>query len=422
MNTPVNPHLNQEPPSSEDQTNDLDLKGRFARYNSPFLQLMIPVLTTRYLWLAAEDINPKNFLLKPDPASKPGYTPWQKPGKLEYLSRNFAALGMGATILSLIAYYSKSTADDIKTLYSEAVGYELGKKKEDVSWHDVFIKSNNEALKVTRNAFFRRTGLRALAGSAFLMPWHALRDWKNGPPKYDANANAGVGAVGLYLSLFEGFVRKQSFFDAEQNLVGVSINHSDTNTHEIIHSRSIQSLMLLQRKHMDKNYQWPRLNSDEGIQQAALANRIADLMNQTYHNTCRKEEGNFTIGKFNFLLGFGLLDSYPEAVGYVELANKSGTMNEVKEAAAAIHRGEKAQEVFQRYGVDLARAAQANTEIPDPQPLPHEHCAKFTDRVPAPQIVEPFAARVQKSPVQLPQAPRSPQEFAELLTTSPHLS
>ncbi|MBY0408330.1 MAG: hypothetical protein K2Q01_11625, partial [Rickettsiales bacterium] len=191
---------------------DLAVKGRFARYNSPFLQLMIPLLTTRYLWLAVEDINPLNFLSKPDPSKAPGFQPWERPTTMGYIKRNFAALGMGATILGLVGFYSKRTGDDIKTLYSEAVGYELGKKTEDVTWQDVFVKSENAALQVTRDAFFKRTATRMLAGAAFLAPWHMLRDWKNHKPKYDANANAGVGAMGLYLSLFEGFMRKQSFF------------------------------------------------------------------------------------------------------------------------------------------------------------------------------------------------------------------
>ncbi len=35
---------------------------------------------------------------------------------------------MGLTVEGFITYYSKRTYDDMKTLYAEAVGYELNKK------------------------------------------------------------------------------------------------------------------------------------------------------------------------------------------------------------------------------------------------------------------------------------------------------
>ncbi len=393
---------------NEGQKNDLDLKGRFARYNSPFLQLMIPVLTTRYVWLAIEDINPLNFLKKPDPALKPDFKPWTKPATVGgYISRNFAALGMGATILSLIGYYSKRTGDDIKTLYSEAVGYELDKKKEDVTWRDVFIKSKNSTLGVTRDAFFKRTAIRVAAGSAFLMPWHEARDFKHEKPKYDANANAGVGAVGIYLSLFEGFLRKQSFFDAEQSMVGAGINHSDTNTHEIIDAKSVQSLMLLQRKQKDPKYEWPQMNSPEGLHEADLALRISSLLNQTYNNIKRVCDANFTIGKFNFLGGFGMLDHFPESAAFVELANKSKDMKDVKAAAQEIRAGQDSAAVFKKYGVDMAQVVKKIETLTDPEPS--VAAAKFTDMVPKPVN-------------RLAQGPKSHQEFAEQVITSHQLS
>jgi hypothetical protein len=244
---------------------------------------MIPLLTTRYVWLAVEDINPLNFLSKPNPADTPGFKPWEKPPLSGYLKRNFAALGMGATILGLIGFYSKRTADDIKTVYAEAVGYELEKKTEDVTWRDIF-KSENAAVQITRNAFVKRTGARLLAGSAFLAPWHVLRDWQNHKPKYDANANAGVGAMGVYLSVYEGFMRKQSFFDMEQNLVGTTLNPHDRTTQDSINPKHIESLLFLHRNQLDPHYRFPTAGSDAGAEQCRLATRIASLMNQTYQN------------------------------------------------------------------------------------------------------------------------------------------
>ncbi len=424
---------NTSPAEDQQETgnacNDLTVKGRFARYNSSFLQLMLPVLTTRYVWLAVEDINPFNFLKKPDPALKAGFTPWKKPGPIGYISRNFAALGMGATILGLTGFYSKRTYDDIKTLYAESVGYELDKKPEDVTWHDLFVKSQNEALEVTRDAFNKRTAARAAAGSAFLFPWQIFRDWKNDKPKYDANANAGVGAVGVYLSVYESFLRKPSFFDVEQNLVATAITRDDITSHEIVKARDIQSLLQLQRRHVNKDYTCPIMNSPERENESVLSKRIADLLNQTYDNVKRHEKTNFTIGKFNFLVGFGLLDSFPASLAFVELANKSTDMKDVKQVAAAIRHGEDAQLAFQAHGIDMHGLADAKSS--PVQQLLASYRTIGTDgaaadgadikpgtsgntiQAPASDMpVNRMASQIPSARDKIPAAARSPQEFA----------
>ncbi|NBO17724.1 MAG: hypothetical protein EBV03_00565 [Proteobacteria bacterium] len=395
-------------PAKNEQELDMTMKGRFNRYNSPFLNLMLPVLTTRYVWLALEDINPLNFL-NPDPAT-PGFTPCKKPGFAGYLRRNFAALGMGATTLSIISYYSKRTYDDMHALYAEAVGYELDKKPQDVTWNDMFVKSQNSALAVTRDAFLKRTGVRLAVGASFLVPWHAFRDWKNGPPKYDANANAGVGAIGTYLST-DGFMRKPSFFDMEQNMVAKAINHADDGTHENIGTKNIQLLLMLQRRHLNKDYKWPAFSTKEGKQQATLATRIADLLNQTYDNSDKTESANLTIGKFNFLVGFGMLDSFPEALAFVELANKSKDMQEVKEANALIKSGQDARTVFAQFGVDM-------------DALVHKHTSMHVDT--AHHVMEhaatekKFADSVTSVKEKLPQTSRSHQDFASIVDPLGH--
>jgi hypothetical protein len=407
-------------PARNEQDLDMTMKGRFNRYNSPFLNLMLPVLTTRYVWLAIEDVNPLNFLKKPDPSKipgtelpKPGFKAWEKPGLGGYIRRNFAALGMGVTTLGVISYYSKRTYDDMHALYAESVGYELDKKPQDVTWNDIFVKSQNAALNVTRDAFLKRTAVRLAAGAAFLMPWHALRDWKNEKPKYDANANAGVGAIGTYLST-DGFMRKPSFFDMEQTMVAKAINHADDSTHENIGTKNIQLLLMLQRKNVDKTYKWPAFTSKEGKEQAVLATRIADLMNQTYDNTDRTGAAHFTIGKFNFLIGFGMLDSFPEALGFVEMANQSKDMKSVKEAAAMIKGGRSATETFKSFGIDLEQLVKENTAI---HTMQAHHQSEHDEQQPP---AKKFTDRVTSAKEKLPQTSRSAQDFASLVDTVGH--
>ncbi len=367
----------------------LPIEGKFARYNSPFLQLMIPMLTTRYMWQALEEINPFNVLQKPNPALKPEFKAWKEPTFGRYVSRNIAALGMGSVVLGVISYYSKKTYSDIHTVYAEAVGYELNKKPEDVTTRDL-MKSDNAALAVTRDAFIKRTAIRMAAGASFFLPWHRLRAWaKAGSmPKFAANANAGVGMVGTYLSM-DGFIRKQSFFEAEQSLVADALNHSDTNTSKVIATADIEALMLLQRHHLDNNYKWPLLNKPEADEQMKLASRIAELMNQTYHNTEKKEHADFTLGKFNFLIGFGLLDQYPEALELVEIANKSQDMSEIKTVIAGVKRGQTVRNAMEGL----------------PVPAVHEHA-------PAEDPQKSFAAKVRPHAAKIPEVARNAMDFA----------
>src|SRR5262245_8836870 len=103
---------------------DLPIKGRFTTYDSPFVNLMVSVLTMRYLWLAVEDINPFDFLKKnnhipkllKDGSKNPEYVQWKNPPPIRYLSRNFAAHSIGATVMGILGFYTKRTNDDIKTL------------------------------------------------------------------------------------------------------------------------------------------------------------------------------------------------------------------------------------------------------------------------------------------------------------------
>ena len=372
----------QDAPNAGAPIQDVPVKGAFNRYDSPFLQLIAPLIATRYLWLAIEDINPLNFLNKPDPRLKPDFKPWEAPKTLGgFLSRNFVAYGIGITFLSIIGLYSKNTLHDIKSLYAEAVGFELGKKKEDVTLGDVFFRSDNEAVKVTRSAYLFRTFLRVATAATFFVPWHVFRKFKEEAPKFEANANAGVGAIGLYL-LGEGFLRDPSFFDIEQKMVANSIHHIDDKLHQTIVPNNILTLLMLQRKHLNNKYKLPDTGTTEGQKELQLAEYITERMNKTYHNTPNPDEANFTIGKFNYLIGFGLLNSFPASLGFVELANKSSDMKDVNNAAAAIKNGLDPKEVFTQFGIDINTLQRSDkTVLPQPEPAVEPSSKKFADGV-----------------------------------------
>lgn len=370
-------------------------------YNSLFTQLLGPLVATRYVWLAIEDINPFDFLRKKESLVKQGKLSehttgpaFKEPSFGRYFSRNFAAYGMGATFLSITSLYSKNTLHDLKEVYAEAVGYELNKPAKDVGYADIFFKSNNEALAVTRSAYVKRTLARLATAATFFIPWHKFRDFKELPPKYDANANVGVGAVGVYL-YSEGFMRRPSFFDVEQRMISSKINHKDTQSYAIIQQQDIQSLLMLHERHLDKNHIPAYGASEDGQNDVQMARRIADLMNQTYNNTERREPAYFTIGKFNYLLGFGLLDNFPESMAYIELANRSADMQDVKRAQAAIKSGQDPHSVFAAHGIDMEKLAQRKQDASCcvlPEHTPAHHAANITPKqMPQPKTLQDYA-------------------------------
>jgi hypothetical protein len=228
-----------------------------------------------------------------------------------------------------------------------------------------------------------------------------LRDWPNHKPKYDANANAGVGAVGAYLSVYEGFLRKPSFFDAEQALVSTAINAHDRTAKDIIAPEQIEMLLFLQRRQREPNYQFPARATEAGINQSRLANRIADLMNETYQNAPATQQAQLTVGKFNFLAGFGYLDHYPTSLAFVEMANKSKDMQDVKEAKARIKDGEDPHAVFKRFGIDIDTAMAK---------VQHAPAVDGTQKL--------YADRVPRRNELVSREPKGPKDFADQTSAS----
>lgn len=398
-----------------------ELKSDQSWYSSTITQLLAPLVGVRYIWLALEEINPFNFWGKDEPVFKdehgnqimrkgrpatdegkyinPEGKTWKEESFRRYASRNSPAFGIGAGVLMIIGMYSKNTLKDIRSIYAEAVGYELGKNSNDVTIDDVFRKSKNEAIEVTCRAYLKRTLIRGATAATFFVPWEKFRSkpFRALQPKYDVNADAGIGAVGA-LIFWEGFVRKPSFFDVEQKLVSTKINHKDIDPYTAFQPQDIQALLSLHRKHMDKNYKAPTVSSQEGQADVKLATRIAELLNATYDNKPDVTTDRLTVGKLNYLIGFKMLDKAPEALAFVELANKSQNMDEVKQAASAIKAGEDVAGVFARFGVDMQKLA-GQTQVstaPSNNPIIVED-KKFTQNIAPKEIMEHAAKPTETS-------------------------
>lgn len=378
-----------------------EIKGRFARYTSAFLQIVLPFLSLRYFIEGADLIlEPKNKLthlgrIKPLESPNKGVAKW--------LVSNTQPLTFGSAISIVIGYYTSKTYKDIKEIYRETLGYELNKKPEEVTFGDM-LHSQNRVIKVTNAALVKRTLLRFGSAATFFLPWGLLNrhTYRNSDKLDNVGLKMGTGVMGAYLFL-DGFLRKESFFEAMQVLSDTKINHANgNNPHEIIEPREIERMMLIQKKAQDKSFRAPHASSPEAEENIKLSTAIADKMNRTYGNSPNPEGVHFTTGDFIYLFGQGLLDKFPESMAYVELSGKSKAMEEVKAVSVAIKNGMNPEAAFAEYGIALGeQGVQKTVQF---QPEEQATARKYTDIV-------------QSAKNRIPVTPRAPQDFVVQETT-----
>ncbi len=383
----------------EDKNPDLTLVGRFARYTSPFWQLVIPFLSARYLFEALDNLTDLNHTIRhwKDPV-KPEARPkellfgkWKNEGAQRWFASNILAIAFGSAVSGITGYYTFRTYQDIKKLYSEAIAYEFDKRPEDIKWDDI-KQSKNDIVKKTMAALIHRSILRFGAASTSFIPWGILNSKKyhNTNQLDNVGFKMGTGFMGLYL-FTDGFNRKESLFEALQEMVDMKINHNNGDPDDMVETADIEKFLNLHKKLLDKSYHPPARTTQEAQENIELSTYIADVMNQTYNNAPRAAETNFTVGKLVYLLGHGLLEKFPESMAYAALANKSKDMKEVQAVADAIKSGTNPETAFSEHGVTMHD--RKTDEIPAPIPEQKPAARKFTDMVPQSRNRVPLAAR-----------------------------
>lgn len=259
----------------------LPIIGRFSAYVAPYLRLILPLLTARYIVEATERINPGDILKKSVDFDKRHY--WQK---------NFFALAWGAIASAVTGIYTYRTYKDIRTVFAEATGYEFNKAPKDIGFWDL-QRSANPLVKTVMKALISRTAMRFAAVFTLFLPWHKLNRIKKDERGYDpdgamgANSRMGTGILATYLFM-DSFTRKESLFEVLQGIISQKINHSNDNPYDGISIDDIGRMMTIYRHSKDKTYQ-PSLPSSQAAQEdMALSARIADMMNRTYGNAPKK--------------------------------------------------------------------------------------------------------------------------------------
>ena len=356
-----------EPSNMQEKNNNYEnsphrnIQGRFFQYTSSFWAIAIPSLMARYIArFSIKLFHLPEKLPKLVEKNKITDSIFSFIGKF-YSSEALYPIVAGSGIMWIINKYKQTTFDDMKSVFSEAVAFDLGKDFRNVT--DAEIKnSNNAIIKTTVQKVNERNKKRIGFAALFFIPWDFIYKFctNNDFKKSGADpVDLGVGALGLYLAS-DVLTRKEALFEKWQRFIDIKINHVGE-VGQIITPSDLLDIYDIHMRSKNKNYIAPQHNSIQWQEQVKQVERMVDLMNQTYNNTIVKEYAELTVPKLIYLWGGGsdgvpILNGHHEQnMAFIELANRSINMQEVREVSQAIRSGFPAQEAFAKYGIDLEK-------------------------------------------------------------------
>ncbi|HEU5048649.1 MAG TPA: hypothetical protein VFT64_12515 [Rickettsiales bacterium] len=323
--------------------------------SAPFWSTIIPVLVSRQLFQSI------NKLAQPfEKGLEEGkYT--SKPAR--FAAQNAYSLFFGGLVTAVSGFYAKRNLEAIKTLYADAVGAELGKPKDNVTLGDILFRSKNEVVRQSAKEFWRTGLARSAVISTFFAPWHLLT--KSAEKPHNIQASIGAGAMGLYV-LQNRFRENTSLLEALQTMVDTKLHHNNSMPYDMITANDIGNMLVIQHKTNNRSYHSPSLTEPTEKQEMAVSQRLADLLNATYHNT-DNIHSHFTLGNLIYLMGMEakgtgktfLEQPYPVNMAYINLADKHKA-KDIEAVASAIASGTKWQDAFAQYGIT----------VPEPQATP----------------------------------------------------
>jgi hypothetical protein len=306
-----------------------NISGRFDQYRSSFWAAAVAVLSVRY-------------------ALKPFARNHWETGK-NFLAKHSYAAWTGGIMYATVGFYAWRTWKDMRNIFAEALAWEFDKSPDKVTFSD-FQHSKNFIIRDTMKRYIKYNLRRALVNATFFMPfilkplaekynWHG-----------EAGVDAGMAANGVYL-FSDVMSRRITPFEALQSTIDRKVNHVSSASDEItandllnIYEHAAEGtphLFSLQR------------GTPRWEQSVKLFDRMAKLMNQTYHNEVQNEVANFTFPKLIYLIGNGLIDPDHQnrTRAYVEVANRYQGMKEVKEMQRSLREGQPVNILLQGYGV-----------------------------------------------------------------------
>lgn len=275
------------------------------------------------------------------------------------------SMGVGSGALTL--QYSQMVRNDITNLFSEVVGYELGKPTEQVTFEDI-TKSTNEIVRITIKNYHEKTFQRGATDALFLAA---------APLRSNEMTDLLLGFKGVQI-FSETWKRKPTMFEDLVSFVNVKINPQnglgqkitegeifDLYQHFNFHTGTGKDFKNVIERDANESRAWGKSQR--------IFSRIAELMNDSYaykHTTQYDAQGeplklaNFPLPKFVYLLGQHLIDpTKPEqTLAYIEVANAHG-MQAVREMQTMLGEGVGLEAVMARFPLP-SHATIASPETP----------------------------------------------------------
>ncbi len=339
---PVATQLDKPAPHTE-------IKGRFNQYTSPYWALMLAALTAvrygvsvlakLYKWVPVKEIVN---------GAETGRMTAPSQGK-----QRLQPLLVGGLLYCVTLFYAGRTFGDYRRLFTKSLADEFDKKPEDIGTIEFcreFMRSTNTVVEEARNNFFKYNARRFGVTSFFLLALFKKPFTEIGPDRV-----ADIAAVGNAGYLMTDTIwRKATSYEELSSFAALKLNQIDRIGERV----TTNDLVNLYEHHIRKKYPERSLRNKMHLpewQEIQFSfGRMADLMNETYKLVPVKEQANFDIDTFIYLIGHKLIDhDHPNrTLAYVEVANKYG-IKAVKEMASKLGSGASLESVLQRYPVEM---------------------------------------------------------------------
>lgn len=301
-------------------------------------------------------------------------------------------IGLGSGMLTL--RYSQMVRNDMVNIFSEAVGYELGKDPSQVSFDDI-VNSKNALVQVTVKNYHEKTSQRLLTDGLFLgaIPFRSM-------PLNDVL----LGTKGIQI-FSETWKRKPTLFEDLVTFVNNKINPRnglgqpvtvgevfDLYQHYCEQFASDRMFSNVVERDAGESAVWAKSQP--------IFQRVADLMNLTYaykHPSILDEQGrtihqaDFPLPKLIYLMGHDLIDTRnPDTtLAYIEVANRYG-IEAVKDVQDQLSRGMPLERMLQKYPLDdTSKAANAAPVIETPNSITRVNHADTVQHIPETTIAAP---------------------------------
>lgn len=331
------------------------ISGRFDQYRSSYWAALLPLLSARYIF--------RPFVREHWEDPKPG-----QPAP-SYAKRHAYSGIVGLFMSGVTSFYAYRTYQDMKSIFQEPLAWEFGKQPEEVTVRD-FRRSKNTIIRQTVDNYIKYNLRRFGVNSSFFLPFVFKGFFKKHNLHPETGVDMGIGFNAMYL-FSDVLSRKMTPFEELQQLIDRKVNHTDRYGDVV----TAYDLLDVYERHAPRGPIDSFLEyrgKPEWEQVVRIFERMADLMNQTYHNATPREKADFGFPKFVYLVGNDMIDPrhMDLSLAGIEIANRDGIPAAIR-FAQDVKRGATFEQLAQKYGFDAEKIREGDT--PPAEPLRMRH-------------------------------------------------